>query len=420
MAFSGGGDSLSVLLAVHAWSRRVGRQVVALTVDHGLQPESRAWAAMAERTALGMGLRSQTLAWTGRKPASGLSAAARRARHALLADAARQIGAAVIVMGHTLDDLLEAELMRAQGSTVGLPREWSPSPAWPEGRGVFLLRPLLALRRAELREMLAASKLSWIDDPANDDPGSARARARLAIANGSRRHERPPAREPPPEIARLASIAQTDSFGVIRIARDVLTGASPGAARRFIAAACVCAGGGDRLPRTEQLERLWRRVVGDEAFTATLAGARVEATRTVHFMRNAGDLVSAAQAPVGLIRGRSQVWDGRFELIAAQDGQRAMPLQGKTRRLHASERANLKRCPPWARPALPIIEGPAIAGPIFAGNGESVTCPILADGAQTPARSLAGQRLLSACGAVAWERSLETGSHGEPGQGVLS
>ena len=35
-----------------------------------------------------------------------------------------------------------------RGSTLGRVREWSPSPVWPEGRGLMLLRPMLEVRRA--------------------------------------------------------------------------------------------------------------------------------------------------------------------------------------------------------------------------------------------------------------------------------
>src|SRR5213079_1546584 len=127
----------------------------------------------------------RALGWSGDKPTTGLPAAARAARHALLADAAREAGARAILMGHTADDILEARLMRAEGSTTPDPREWTPSPAWPQGRGVFLLRPLLDLRRADLRRWLSARGETWIDDPANEDASYARPRARQALAAGA-------------------------------------------------------------------------------------------------------------------------------------------------------------------------------------------------------------------------------------------
>ena len=52
VALSGGGDSLALLLMTADWARRRGRRVLAITVDHGLNPDSAAWteraAAMAE------------------------------------------------------------------------------------------------------------------------------------------------------------------------------------------------------------------------------------------------------------------------------------------------------------------------------------------------------------------------------------
>src|SRR4051812_27653902 len=137
VGFSGGGDSLALLILTLDWARAHGRPVISLTVDHGINPASAGWTAEAVAKARALGARPLALAWTGPKRPTGLSAAARAARHALLADAAREAGARTLLLGHTRDDLAEAALMRAEGSTVSDPRGWSPSPAWPEGRGVF-------------------------------------------------------------------------------------------------------------------------------------------------------------------------------------------------------------------------------------------------------------------------------------------
>jgi tRNA(Ile)-lysidine synthase len=133
VALSGGGDSVALLALAAQWARRHDRRVLALTVDHGLQPESAAWSQYAADTARRSGAEHRVLPWLGDKPTAGLSAAARRARHALLAQAAREAGASVILMGHTADDRLEGDQMRAQGTPLGELRVWSPSPVWPEG-----------------------------------------------------------------------------------------------------------------------------------------------------------------------------------------------------------------------------------------------------------------------------------------------
>ena len=54
VALSGGGDSLALLDLTMAWAARRGRRVIALTVDHQLNPESAAWTEAAGRSARAM------------------------------------------------------------------------------------------------------------------------------------------------------------------------------------------------------------------------------------------------------------------------------------------------------------------------------------------------------------------------------
>ena len=429
VGFSGGGDSLALLLAALAWAEAAGRPVLALTVDHGLQPASASWTAQAGRTAEALGADFRALPWLGDKPASGLPAAARRARHALLAEAAREAGARVILLGHTADDVLEAQLMRQAGSSVGEPAEWSPSPVWPQGRGVFLLRPLLSVRRAALRAMLAGTGLDWIEDPANDDPRYSRARARRIVHEP---HEHAPARSAPDHVggqeghdvrvvrvvrgsslsldqAWLAGESRIDACGVISIDRETLLAADPDAARRFVAMACVCAGGGERLPRTERVERLLARITSGAPFTATLCGARIEAGQEVRFMRDAGEALRRGMGRLRLDPDAPTVWDGRFLVSADQPGVTVGPLRGLALRLPPDERRALKRAPPAARAALPVFQ-----------CGEIVTCPILAQATLASARALIGERLAGACGQFAREGNLSCASDGERAKGALS
>ncbi|HXA38450.1 MAG TPA: tRNA lysidine(34) synthetase TilS [Phenylobacterium sp.] len=355
VALSGGGDSLALLLAAADWAARADRRLIVLTVDHRLRPESAAWTDVCEARAERLGLAFRGLAWAADKPTTGLPAAARAARHALLADAARESGARVILLGHTADDVLEARLMRQAGSTTPEPREWSPSPAWPQGRGLFVLRPLLAVRRAEIRAWLAARGERWIDDPANADAAYARPRARQALAAGAT----PSAAEPPASAKALARAARPDGEAGFEIDRPALRAAAPEALARFAAAACLCAAGTTRPPDRAKAQRLAARLAGAEAgFAVTLAGARIEADgETVRFRREPGETARGGLAPIRLGAGEIGVWDGRFEVAAD--------------------------------------------GPCDVAAAPRGTTPVALDRSVTlAARSLTHERLLAACGAV--------------------
>ncbi|CAN5512077.1 tRNA lysidine(34) synthetase TilS [soil metagenome] len=410
VGFSGGGDSLALLILTLDWARAHGRAVLALTVDHQLNPSSAAWTTEAVARARSLGAQARALAWTGDKPATGLPAAARAARHALLADAARDAGARVLLLGHTRDDVAESAAMRAEGSTVSDPREWAPSPAWPQGRGVFVLRPLLEVGRGEIRDWLSARDETWLDDPANEDPKYARARARKTISSPEKRGVTGEEATKPSVTMRIR-IAPPPSFhgggeGYLVLCRD-----APAA---HVAAACLCVAGTAQPPRGERLQRLVDRIRAGEDFTATLAGARIEAAgEAVSFFREPGEVRRATEGggdrggitpptdasdrlPHGgrgyleLPPRQPIVWDGRYEITAAAPGLTARPLQGVATRLPVAQRQALKGFPAAARPSLPVVLAP---------DG-TPSCPILAEPNATPTRCLVMDRFEAATGRV--------------------
>ena len=260
LALSGGGDSIALLRLATDWARARGRRVLALTIDHRLNVESGGWTAFAGEAARAAGANWRGLSWDGDKPKTGLTAAARAARHGLIADAAREAGASVVLFAHTADDIAEADLMRAQGSTLGRVREWSPSPAWPQGRGLMLLRPLLGERRGVLRNWLAGQGADWIEDPANADPRFGRSRARQALAGAA-----PQAMDD--ARAQVGGRPTMDGEAMARVARDI--------GARALAAALVCVGGGATPPRGARVQALTARLKAGEDFAATLCGARL-------------------------------------------------------------------------------------------------------------------------------------------------
>jgi tRNA(Ile)-lysidine synthase len=396
VALSGGGDSVALLALTAAWARTRGRPVLALTVDHGLQADSGRWTQFAQSTAQGLAAGWRGLAWTGPKPSTGLPAAARTVRHALIADAAREAGAAVVLFAQTADDVREGDAMRADGgSTLGRLREWAPSPAWPQGRDVFLLRPLLGVTRTELRAFLRAEGLDWIEDPANDDPRYARTRARRRLAAGGEGHAAIPTPGPPTEPAtrRAAVAARTDAAGVITVDRGLpLTLA-------FLSAACLCASGGCRPPRGDRLARLQARLSAGENFVTALAGARIEAdVAEVRFLRDAGETARGGLAPMTLSPGRASIWDGRFELTASAAFQ-VRPLKGLAARLDRREKAAISSFTAAARPTLPVLIQDPDLRPVLATAAARVRC-------------LVGPRLAAACGLAAHEGEIVSMTRG--------
>lgn len=174
---SGGPDSLALLLLSHAAYR--GR-VIALTVDHGLRATSAGEAAMVAHVCATRGVPHATLTWSGDKPAANLQAAARAARYALMRDHCAARGINWLLTAHHADDQAETLLLRlARGSGAG---GLSGIRARRDlGEGVTLLRPLLGVRRADLRAVVDAAGLAPVDDPANRSPAYDRTAARQLL-----------------------------------------------------------------------------------------------------------------------------------------------------------------------------------------------------------------------------------------------
>jgi len=190
LAVSGGSDSTALLVIAARWAKRLKKlkkkapRLVAVTIDHGLRPESAREAAAVKRRARRLGVAHRTLRWRGKKPKTGLQEVARIARYQLLAQAAARAGYEHVLTAHTLDDQAETVLLRlARGSGLsGLAGMAYASPL-PVGRDstIFLVRPLLHVAKARLVATLKAAGIGYSEDPSNRDPRFTRARLRALM-----------------------------------------------------------------------------------------------------------------------------------------------------------------------------------------------------------------------------------------------
>jgi len=177
-AVSGGPDSVVLAHWLSVQARRKGLRVELFHVNHGLRGREAARDAASVK-ALGrkLGLRAAVaradVKGLARKRGLGLEDAGRRERYRLLAARARRGGFDAVATGHQLDDQAETVLLHLlRGTSLeglgGIP------PRRPLAPGVELIRPLLPLTRAEVREYLDAHGLTAREDRTNADPRFAR------------------------------------------------------------------------------------------------------------------------------------------------------------------------------------------------------------------------------------------------------
>jgi tRNA(Ile)-lysidine synthase len=172
VALSGGADSLALAAAMAHEAPRAGLRAGAVTIDHGLQEGSADLAATVAATAETLGLDPVIVKTVVVRGAGGPEAAARRARYDALQIAAAEVGAAAVLLGHTLDDQAETVLLRlARGSGA---RSLAGMPA----RAGLFRRPFLPVRREQTVAACSALGLQPWSDPHNTDPAYARARVR--------------------------------------------------------------------------------------------------------------------------------------------------------------------------------------------------------------------------------------------------
>lgn len=181
LALSGGADSTALACILRVLSPRLGLELFALTVDHGLRPEADADARCAQEFCARLGIpcvrRSADVLGLAAANGWGLEEAGRHARYALLEEERRAQKADFVALGHHAGDLSEDVLLRLARGT-----------GWPALGGMAarddarrLLRPLLFTKPQDLRDLLTECGVSWREDASNASLNFMRNRLRHTV-----------------------------------------------------------------------------------------------------------------------------------------------------------------------------------------------------------------------------------------------
>lgn len=306
VAVSGGGDSLALLHLLHVWACEAERNLIAFTVDHGLRSASRGEAETVARLCEAWRIPHQILTWDMPKPAQN---AAREARYQLLSTAMRQAGAAILLTGHTFDDVVETVFMRrrrgVRDALATGPTPAAPLPVWPDGRGQTLIRPLVRVTRSRLRTYLSTHKVDWMEDPSNQNANYERVRIRQSLARHQTLRELTGSAVSRLQAARLREdVTLAQAFSRINVRSDGLieTHAAPKPARLLSLLARV-ASGGMRDPRGSAIAALKKSLTAPGE-RQTVGGAWFQRTPTGYLIGR--DPAGVATECIG------DVFDGRY------------------------------------------------------------------------------------------------------------
>ncbi len=186
VAISGGADSTALLLLLHAANtvprNALGVGISAIHINHTLRGDEsdadQAFVAdLCARLAVPLQLRRVETQVYAAAQHETLEEAARNLRYAAFRELLASGQVTHILTAHTLDDQAETVLMKLLRG------------AWLEGISAIhptldagkILRPLLGIRRTELRLLLESQRQSWREDSSNTDERFTRNRLRHTV-----------------------------------------------------------------------------------------------------------------------------------------------------------------------------------------------------------------------------------------------
>jgi tRNA(Ile)-lysidine synthase len=275
VAVSGGADSMALLLLTHRWVQEKGGHLVALTVDHGLRPESRQEVLRAQKWAQRRGIQHVILNWEGAKPNSRLQERARENRYHLLTSWCTENGVPTLLLGHHQQDQEETFWLRL---TAGSGLEGLSGMKKKSVReGIVLLRPLLGFPKERLKATLAAENQPWIEDPSNESDRFFRGRfrtllkeegltfPRLTKVMEKLQEDRNFIKQSLQRV--LETTVQIHEAGFLTLPRQTFEELHPALAKRVLSHLMLWFSGASYSPRSEQVARILENLKKTTPFT---------------------------------------------------------------------------------------------------------------------------------------------------------
>ncbi len=188
VGLSGGPDSVALIYLLHSLREKYGLALHIAHLDHRIRgQESRDDAifvkGLAERLDLPIIEREIDVPALVKRERLSLEEGARKARYQFFSDAAHDLRARRIAVGHTADDQAETVLMRiVRGSGMeGLGGIAPVSEVDMGSTSVVIIRPLIEVWRSDIERYLKEEGLDFREDSSNQDQSFLRNKVRLGL-----------------------------------------------------------------------------------------------------------------------------------------------------------------------------------------------------------------------------------------------
>lgn len=280
IAVSGGSDSMALCLLANEWAKKSGKEVIALTVDHKLRPESaqeaeqvHSWLKKYNIEHLALENEDEAI------PQSNIQEYARDLRYKLMGDWCNANHAPCLLTAHNAEDQAETVLLRLERGTgldglTGINND-------TQINDLRILRPVMDFYKEELKNYLVLNQQEWIEDPTNSNKKYKRNALRLALSELAQDKNLLTSRINKTS-ATLAKVSEaldyaTDCFisqmaqgfeeGYVRADLQKILNLPEEFTLRILKRILLHVGGKKRAPRFEELENLLKKL--KSGFTGT-------------------------------------------------------------------------------------------------------------------------------------------------------
>lgn len=257
---SGGPDSVALVHVLGLLAPRFSLKLGIAHLDHGLRPrdserDARFVSALARVLGLPFHLKKADVRAYKKETKQSLEEAARQVRYAFFHDMAEEKGYTRIATGHTADDnaeLILMNLIRGSGMT-GLS-------GIPPRRGGKIVRPLIAVYRADILDFLSRKEIAFVTDASNQDLRFLRNRVRHRLLPELKSSFNPKVAE---GLNRLGAIMREDEAWLGDLAEKAAAEAVTGRADGSLAVSLPAIDAGPDALKQRVVRTVIREIKGD-------------------------------------------------------------------------------------------------------------------------------------------------------------